>query len=316
MDLKTIELFRDFREDELERFLPIIKTVELRKGEVLFNENEPGDGLFIVYTGSVRIYKKIEGESGDEKSLALLNAGTYLGEMTLLEGALRSASARADIDSTILKISREDFFRLLREYPQGAIRLFASFMKVVSERLRRTNEELVVLYEIGRIVSAAPPQNVLLERIIASLAGALKVDLGAVFVLNDITQKLEIRQALGEGSVSLLNQKFKAAEGIVGRAIAGKDTLCIHDFDSAAEYQGVPRLGYERRNMLIAPLVWKGRAFGALFLAQRSDGLPFDNANVNLVNAVATQAAAAIESALYHQECAAKEQFDRKYFQF
>jgi CRP/FNR family transcriptional regulator, cyclic AMP receptor protein len=316
MDLKNIDLFRDFRDEELDRFLAIIKSLELRKGEILFNECDPGDGLCIVSSGAVRIFKKLEGDEDGEKSLALIPAGNYIGEMTLLEGSPRSASARAETDSTILKISREDFFRMLREYPQGAIRLFASFMKVVSERLRRTNEELVVLYEIGKIVSAAPPQNELLERIIMSLANALKVELSAVFVLNDITAKLEIRRAVGEGSVNLLNQKMKSAEGIVGRAIALKETLCVRDFDACEEYKNIQRFGYERSNMLVAPLVWKARSFGALYLAQRTDGQPFDNANVNLINAVATQAAAAVESALYHQECEAKEQYDRKYFQF
>jgi len=316
MDLKRIELFHDFREDELARFEPIIETLHLREGEMLFKEGDAGDGLCIVFEGAVRIFKQIKGEDGGEKSLALIPEGSFIGEMTLLEGSPRSASARAEEDTTILKITREDFFRLLREYPQAAIRLFASFVKVVSERLRRTNEEMVVLYEIGRVVSANPPQNVLLERILTALVGALKVSLGAVFVLNDITQKLEIRQAVGEGSVTLLNQKFKASEGIVGHAICAQDTLCVADFESCPDYECLARLGYERKNMLIAPLMWKGRTFGALYFAQRIDGQPFDNANVNLVNAVATQAAAAVESALYHQECEAKEQFDRKYFQF
>jgi CRP/FNR family transcriptional regulator, cyclic AMP receptor protein len=316
MDLKTINLFQDFREEELERFSPIINLIDLKKGEILFNEGDPGDGLCIVFAGDVRIFKKIEGEDGEEKSLALLNAGTYLGEMTLLEGTPRSASARAETDSVILKISREDFFRLLREYPPAAIRLFASFMKVVSERLRRTNEELVMLYDIGKTVSTAPPLNELLERILTSLAHAVKAELGAVFILNEITQRLEIRQAVGDGSVTLLNQKMKVAEGIVGRAIAIKETICIQNFDECEEYKNMPRLGYERPNMLIAPLIRMDRPMGALFLAQRADGLPFDNANINLINAAASQAAAAVESALHHQECAAKEQYDRKYFQF
>ncbi len=316
LELKNVKLFRDFKEEELERFKPIIKEYNLRKGEILFNDGDPGDGLFIVYSGSVRIFKVIDTETGEEKSLALRCSGEYLGEMTLIEGSPRSAAARADSDSVILKITRDDFIRLLREYPQAAIRLFVSFLSVVSDNLRRTNDELVVLYEIGKIVSAAPPLNELLGSIINALVGTLKVELGAIFIHNEITMRLEIRQAVGDSSVNLLNLKTKSGEGIVGRAIALNETLCVSDFDNNEQCAKIPRFGYERPDMLIAPLIRMSKPFGAIYLAQRKDKLPFDNANINLVNAVASQAAAAIESALHQQDTAAKEQFDRKYFQF
>lgn len=316
MDLRSIELFRDFRDEEIEKFIPAIEQLDLKKGEILFSEGEPGDALFIIHSGAVRIFKTIDASTGEEKSLALLNAGTYLGEMTLMDGTPRSASARAEENSTVLKISRRNFIQLLSGYPQGAIRIFVSFMKVISERLRRTNEELVALYEIGKIVSAAPPLNQMLGQMTLALANTAKVELCAFFILNEITGRLEIRQAVGEGSVNLLNMKFNASESIVGRALASQQTLCANDFDNSDNYKNIKRVGYERNSMLVAPLVRKGRPFGAILLAQRSDGLPFDNANINLINGVASQAAAAIESALHAQETAAKEQYDRKYFQF
>ena len=116
MDLKSIDLFRDFEREEIEKFIPIISRIEMRSGEVLFNEGDPGDALYIIYEGAIRISKTIDRDAGTEKSLALLSAGTYLGEMTLLEGASRSASARAEVDSVVLKLSREDFIRLLHNF--------------------------------------------------------------------------------------------------------------------------------------------------------------------------------------------------------
>ncbi|HOX27770.1 MAG TPA: cyclic nucleotide-binding domain-containing protein [bacterium] len=316
MDLKKVVLFRDFKQEELNRFGSIIETLEIKAGGKLFNDGDPGDALYIIYEGSVRIFKTIDADSGEEKSLALLPAGAYLGEMTLLEGSPRSASARAETDSVILRISRDSFIRLLREYPQAAIRLFVSFMNVLSERLRRTNEELVVLFEVGKIVSTMPPLNEMLEKIVQLLVNTVKADIGVVFILNEITQKLEARVAIGEGSVSLINLKTKASEGIAAGVVRANDTLCVCHLDQCVEFEKTPRFGYERPHMLVAPLVRKDRPFGAILLGRDDPARPFDNANVNLINGVASQASAAIESALFHQDNAAKQEFDRKYFQF
>jgi len=316
MDLKSVELFRGFRDEEIEKFVPAIEELRLKRGENLFREGDPGDALYIIYNGSVRIFKTINAGTREEKSLALLNAGTYLGEMTLMDGTPRSASARAEEDSIVLRISRRNFIQLLRENPQVAIRLFVSFMNVISERLRRANEELVALYEIGKIVSAAPPLGVMLEKILQTLAGAAKADLAVFFIVNEFTGRLEARGAVGEGSVGLLNMKFGSDESVIGRALALRQTLCISGFGSCPEYECVKRFGFEREMMLIAPLIRQERPFGAILLARGEAGAPFDNANVNLVNGVASQAAAAIESAVHRQESAAKEQYDRRYLQF
>ena len=315
IDLSAIELFKDFTVEEQQSFKDVVKEVPLRKGEPLFNEGDPGDALYIISSGAIRIFKNIKA-TGEDKSLALLSAGTYLGEMTLMDGTPRSASARAESDSLVLKISRDDFTKLLGTYPQSAVRLFVSFMRVLSDRLRRTNEELVALYEVGKVVSGAPPLNELLGGILKTLTNGAKVKLGIIFAINEFAQTLEVREALGEKSIEYRDIKFKSGEGIVGLAIKKKDILHIWDFDISDEYRNLKRFGFERANMIIAPLIRQNQPFGAILLADRDDEKPFDNADINLVQAVAAQAAAAVETALFHRDCIAKEEYDRKYFQF
>jgi CRP-like cAMP-binding protein len=315
MPLQHIELFRDFTPEERERFAPVIQALDLPDGHVLFEEGDPGDALYIVESGVVRIFKRIDRDLGTEKSLAILEAGKYLGEMTILDGTPRSASARTEGPSRILKISRTDFLNVLRTYPQAVVRLFVSFMKVMAQRLREADEELVVLYEVGKIIGNSPPLDELLREILARTMAPTRAGLGAVFFLNDIINRLEVREASGEGSVELLNLKIPVGQGIVGQAVAANKLLRIDDFESS-ESAALPRFGFERKRMLIAPLVRADQPFGAIFLADRIDDKPFDGANVNLVSAVASQASAAVESALHQQAAAAKEQLDRHYFQF
>lgn len=316
MEHCEIELFRDFPPEEFEKFSGIIREVRLKKGEILFEENDPGDALYLIQGGAIRIFRRLDMETGGEKSLALLETGTFVGEMSLLDGTPRSASARAEMETKVLKITREDFLSLLCQEPTSALRFFAAFMKIMANRLRRTNDELVALYEVGKIISAAPPLSELLKGILACLIGSLKVRFGAVFTENDITNMLEVAEAKGEGFDTVLGLKTGNKEGLAGLALKNRQTIRIVNYSQGTEYRDIPRFGYERENMLIVPLVRGDETIGVILLADREDGKPFDAANVNLLQAVASQAAAAVESALFHQDTAAREQFGRVYYQF
>ena len=316
MDLSTVELIKNFKPEEREKFREVIETLELKAGDTLFNEGDPGDSLVIIYRGSVRIFKQINTETGEEKSLALLEQGSYLGEMSLLEGTPRSASARAETDCEILTISRKNFIKMLHNFPQAAVRLFVSFMNVLSERLRRTDEELVVLYEVGKIIGDSPPLNELLGGILRCMVNALKVKTGVVFIPNEFNCMLEVREAMGEDAETVKQAKMKDGEGIIGLSLRENRMICTQDFENEEAYSGVKRFGFERARMIVAPLARGDHPFGALLLSERMDGKPFDNANLNLVHAVANQAAAAIEAALFHKDSDQREKFCRKYLRF
>lgn len=316
INLSKLELFWSFTDGELQEFSQIIRELELSAGDMLFEEGDPGDALFIISDGSVRIFKAIgtaEGEKS-EKSLALLEAGSYIGEMTLMEGTPRTASARVETDAIILKISRDDFTALLKRVPQIAVRLFLSFMKVVSDRLRNTNQELVVLFEVGKLISNSPPLADLLSGILKILAGGMKVENGIVFILNEYSGRVEVQEALGPIAGKVFGLKFNPNEGVVGLAMSQNKVLNVKDME--ADCPGVKKFGFERNLMLVVPLVMKGKTFGAVLLAGPVNSEPFSNASINLVTAVASQAGAAIEAALLNKDKTAREHFERKSIQF
>lgn len=314
INLSKLELFWSFTDDEMEEFRPIIQQLELPAGEMLFNEGDPGDALFIISEGSVRIFKATSGKDGSEKSLALLEAGTYIGEMSLMDGAPRTASARVESDAIILKISRDDFVFLLKRVPQVAVRLFLSFMRVVSDRLRNTNQELVVLYEVGKLISQLPPLVDLLSGILRILLGEMKVESGVIFTVNEFNGRVEVQEAAGPIAGKVFGLKLYPSEGVVGKAISENKVLNIRNFENDCE--GVKKFGFERNNMLVVPLVMKNKTFGAILLAEPSDMMPFSNASINLLTAVASQAGAAIEAALLNKDKTAREHFQRKSIQF
>ncbi|HRZ87669.1 MAG TPA: cyclic nucleotide-binding domain-containing protein [bacterium] len=132
--LRSIPIFAALKMFELAHVAEIAEEVDLPKGELLFRENEMGDCLYIVVSGSVDVIKQVEGR---EKIIAVLGEKESVGEMSILDSEPRSATVRAGADVKLLKISSDDFTELLGENPGISFGIFRVFTK----RLRQKNVE-------------------------------------------------------------------------------------------------------------------------------------------------------------------------------
>jgi len=101
---------------------------------MIFHKDQAGDALYIVESGRVRIF--LAAESGDEFTPRAIEAGEVFGELALLDGAPRSASAEAVEDTVTYTLSRDEFQRYLATAPQMAVAL----LKLLSTRLRELTE--------------------------------------------------------------------------------------------------------------------------------------------------------------------------------
>ncbi len=105
-----------------------------RRGDIIFQKDDPGHSLFIVARGSVRIY--LPSALGTDLTLAVLGPGQFFGDLSLLDGRPRSASAAALADTNVVILERSDFVALVRSRPEAAM----SVLAVVARRLRETDE--------------------------------------------------------------------------------------------------------------------------------------------------------------------------------
>ena len=110
-----------------------------RSGDAIFREGEPGDSLHMVIEGQVRIV--VLSAVGEEVTVTYLGPGECVGDLALLDGRPRSASALASQATKTLVVTRGDFRRWLRERPQAAFAL----LETLSLRVRRTDEALADL---------------------------------------------------------------------------------------------------------------------------------------------------------------------------
>lgn len=137
--LKNISLFKDLSEKEVRSIAAILQTRKYKKDEVIFQENVPGDGFYMINSGSVRISKTL-GEA--EEPVASLGKGEYFGEIALIDDFPRSALAIANEDCTLYFMDRQEFQKLLAGDKDLALKLLWGFAKNLGLRLRQTNDIL------------------------------------------------------------------------------------------------------------------------------------------------------------------------------
>ncbi len=125
-------------DDVYTQILENIEILECRPNEVIFEENEPGDSLYLIAQGSVRISKK--GRAGQQEALAYLMAGDFFGEMALIDTGRRSAQAAAVDHAVLARIDRPSWNLLLRLAPHEVL---SNFMKSVTGRLRSNNQRFI-----------------------------------------------------------------------------------------------------------------------------------------------------------------------------
>jgi CRP-like cAMP-binding protein len=136
--LNRWRLLAELTSEDAEVVLKACEERILVGGEELFHENDAGDSLFIVQSGRVDIFKNIRGDV--DRSLASFGPGDVIGEMSFIDGARRSATARTTESTEFLVLSRQSFARVQKERPDIAAGFFRNMAGIVASRLRTTNE--------------------------------------------------------------------------------------------------------------------------------------------------------------------------------
>ena len=126
-------VFAAMSEDEIAELLRHAHVVEVPARHILFHAGEPGDSLYVLLAGKVKI--SLLSAEGKEAILSLMAAGDVFGEMSLLDGLPRSATVTSLEDCRLMVIGRQDFVQFLKRHADVALNLLAA----LSQRLRTTN---------------------------------------------------------------------------------------------------------------------------------------------------------------------------------
>jgi CRP-like cAMP-binding protein len=146
--LQRIPLFTQLSEAEVTRITEVARERTYPKNSVILFEDDPGDALYVVLVGEVKVV--LIGEDGREVILSILRSGDFFGEMSLIDDQPRSAHVIATEDSNLLVLRREEFRKCLEDAP----RIGLGLLQALSRRLRRADDKiggLVLLDVNGRV---------------------------------------------------------------------------------------------------------------------------------------------------------------------
>ena len=181
--IARIPLFERMSPEEREELRGMMSQTTLRRGEVLFNEGDSGDRLYILLTGKVKLgHTSVDGR---ENLLAVLGPGEVVGELTLFDPGPRSTTATAVATTELLALEHNQLMGFINSHPT----LAKDMLRALAVRLRRTNialADLVFSDVPGRVAKA------LLD--LAERFGAPTED--GIHVPHDLTQE-ELAQLVG-----------------------------------------------------------------------------------------------------------------------
>ncbi|HEY1554229.1 MAG TPA: cyclic nucleotide-binding domain-containing protein [Kofleriaceae bacterium] len=133
--MKSLQMFRYLSYKELVKVSAIADMIDVKAGQTIFTQGEPGDAMYVVASGTVKLVKA-------DTKVAELGKGQHFGEMALVDRTSRSLGAVAATDAQLVVITRKDFYDVIKREPASAVKLLWAFVQVLGARLRKTTSEL------------------------------------------------------------------------------------------------------------------------------------------------------------------------------
>jgi len=161
--LREIPLFESMEDADLVALGNKLTQKAFGEGDVIFAQGDEGDAMYLIEEGAVDI---VAGSGHQRVTLASLFGGQYFGELSLLDGAPRSATALATRPTHVLALERDDFVDFVKRRPEAAL----SIMHEIGERMRATNE--LMTRTVSRNIVEEDAENMSLGDMVADKVAA------------------------------------------------------------------------------------------------------------------------------------------------
>jgi len=136
--LLRIPIFEGLSKRELAAVIRILHKRSYQPDEIIFRQEEPGMGMYIIESGNVNIISE-----PTHLLLSQLNDGDFFGEVSLLDETPRSATAIAKSNSSIFGFFQPDLFGLIERDPRLGVKIVLRLARITAARLRRANEQTI-----------------------------------------------------------------------------------------------------------------------------------------------------------------------------
>lgn len=263
--LRAFEIFASLADENLFVVAKVTQELPVRKGDVVFDENDEGDDLYFVEKGEVRLVKQTP---FGEQALALARKGEFFGEMNFIDPAHRSADAVANTDGVLFRLRRSDlepFFELRKDV---AVHFYWHFWRSLSQRTREANNLLKTFFEEG---GSAPKAHLSPEEQSRSKAISIELDRKIKLLQEQGLSAKELRLLAAFSTEELYNQ-----DELIFREGSRGDKLYIILDGKVRITKNIPGVGEEALAIL-----GKGDFFGEMALVDNEPRSADARAHVN-----------------------------------
>ena len=137
--LKDSPLFKSMTKEEITVLEDIFDSRRIPAGKTIFLENMPGESLYLIKQGTVKISRMLA--EGDEQVLIVLGPDDVFGEMAVLDGGKRSATARIAEDAVLYGLTRKNFDALAKKDPALGLKFTLNIVRIFSSRVRNSQKD-------------------------------------------------------------------------------------------------------------------------------------------------------------------------------
>jgi CRP/FNR family transcriptional regulator, cyclic AMP receptor protein len=138
--LSNLAIFSDLGRRELTLLQPLVHSRHYSPGETIFEEGDPGTGMYAIRSGRVSIF--VRKGNGQKEQLALLGPGDFFGESTLMAPARRTASAHTLENTELIGLFRADLLEANEKHPAATNAILVGLARVLGERLQAAEIEI------------------------------------------------------------------------------------------------------------------------------------------------------------------------------
>lgn len=311
-------LFETASDETMNEILPALRELQVREGDVIFEDDSSGGCLYLLLSGSVKICKTTR--QGDEAVLAILHAGDFFGELELIDGRPRSARALAVSDCRVAALYQKDFNRILQNDHHFTLNL----LRMLSLRLR-TSDQMVILHserhvaqlqnqiekmhrliEASKTVNSSLDTDKLLSVILKTATATVHSDRGTLYLIDEM--KGELWSKVQQGA-TLVEIRLPIGKGIAGYVAATGETINIPEAYSDPRFNPEvdKRTGYRTKTILCMPMRNRdNKVIGVFQLLNKIQGA-FTRDDEEYIDALSVHASIAIENAQLAQEMVSNE---------
>jgi CRP/FNR family cyclic AMP-dependent transcriptional regulator len=314
-DLKKIAVLKAVSDEALERLATVLEERRFGTGQVICAEGDPGDSMFFILEGWVSVEKKTSATGTSAKTLAVITAGDYFGEMSLFDQQPRSATTVAGGETRLALLPKAAFDELLERSNAAGLSVLFAMIRTSNDRIRRLSSQLIVYDEIGKAIGESRKLQELLDVVLNQLCQATFADWGLLLLRSQFSNELELRSVNGLELSAQQKELITTGKGFLEPMLKDPRDLVAKTFNEEEPFKSCSRFGFELPALLLSPILVENRLLGIIALGDHESG-QFDLNDVHLVRGVARQAGQAILNAIHREEESARSRHSRQFVRF